>query len=231
MMAKHKLFQNWLASDAPILADGAMGTMLHSHGIDIDTCFDELSLTHPEWVAQVHKSYIDAGVQIIETNTFGANRFKLAQHGLEEKLVEINTHAVNIAQSVISESGQEVLIAGSVGPLGVRISPLGRIKRDEAQDAYAQHIGALVEAGVDLIIIETQNDLHELLEAVRAAKALSDLPVITTMNFTRDDRTLLGDTPDHVAKVLSESGADVIGVNCSEGPTQLLRILPNPCFL
>lgn len=225
MIAKHKLFQSWLASDSPILADGAMGTMLHSHGIDIDTCFDELSLTHPEWVAQVHKSYVDAGVQIIETNTFGANRFKLSQCGLEEKVVEINSRAVNIAQGVISESGREVLVAGSVGPLGVRISPLGRIKRDEAHDAYTQHIGALVDAGVDLIIIETQTDLHELLEALRAARSLSDLPVIATMTFTRDDRTLLGDTPDHVAKVLSESGADVIGVNCSEGPTQLLRIL------
>jgi homocysteine S-methyltransferase len=203
-----------------------MGTMLHSHGVGIDTCFDELNLTKPEWISQVHKAYIDAGVQIIETNTFGANRFKLALHGLEDRLEEINTSAVKIAQNVVRDSGRDILIAGSVGPLGVRISPLGRIKREEARAAYREQMGALIQAGIDLIIIETQNDLHETLEAVSAARSLATtLPILATMTFTRDDRTLLGDTPAHVAEVLSKSGATIIGANCSEGPSQMLRIL------
>lgn len=224
-MTKTDIFQSWLGSDAPILADGAMGTMLHGKGIGIDTCFDELNLTHTDWVTQVHSDYVDAGVQILETNTFGANRFKLALHGLEDFLAEINSTGVKIAQKVVQDSGREVLIAGSVGPLGVRISPLGRIKREEAQEAYSQQIDVLVQAGVDLIIIETQNDLHETLEAIRAARSISQLPIIATMTFTRDDRTLLGDSPAHVARVLSDSGASVIGANCSEGPAQMLRIL------
>jgi homocysteine S-methyltransferase len=224
-MSKTDLFQSWLSSDAPILADGAMGTMLHSKGIGIDTCFDELNLTQPEWISQVHQAYIDAGVQIIETNSFGANRFKLALHGLEDRLIDINTSAVKIAQQVVRASERDILIAGSVGPLGVRISPLGRIKREEANDAYREQIGALIQAGVDLIIVETQNDLHETKEAIQAARSLSDIPIIATMTFTRDDRTLLGDAPARVAEVLMESGADIIGANCSEGPAQMLRVL------
>jgi homocysteine S-methyltransferase len=225
-MSKADLFQSWLTSKAPILADGAMGTMLHGHGVGIDTCFDELNLSKPGWISQVHKAYVDAGVQIIETNTFGANRFKLALHGLEDNLVAINTNAVKIAQDVVRDSDRDVLIAGSVGPLGVRISPLGRIKREQARAAYREQTGALIQAGVDLIIIETQNDLHETLEAVSAVRSLSPaLPIIATMTFTRDDRTLLGDTPAHVAKVLIKSGATIIGANCSEGPAQMLRIL------
>jgi homocysteine S-methyltransferase len=224
-MNKADLLSSWLSSDAPILADGAMGTMLHSKGIGIDTCFDELNLTQPELISQIHQAYIEAGVQIIETNSFGANRFKLAHYGLEDRLVDINTSAVNIAQQAVRTSGRDVLIAGSVGPLGVRISPLGRIKREKANEAYREQVGALIQAGVDLIIVETQNDLHETREAIQAARSLSDIPIIATMTFTRDDRTLLGDSPAHVAEVLMESGADVIGANCSEGPAQMLRIL------
>jgi homocysteine S-methyltransferase len=224
-MTKTDLFHHWLSSETPILADGAMGTMLHSKGVGIETCFDELNLSKPEWISEVHQAYVDAGVQIIETNTFGANRFKLALHGLEEQLVEINTCAVEIAQGVVDASGRDVLIAGSVGPLGVRISPLGRISREGAREAFRQQINALVDAGVDLIIIETQNDLHEAIEAVKAAKSVSQLAVIATMTFTRDDRTLLGDSPARVAEMLSDSGADIIGANCSQGPAQLLRVL------
>jgi methionine synthase I (cobalamin-dependent)/5,10-methylenetetrahydrofolate reductase len=224
-MTRSDLFRGWLSSADPILADGAMGTMLHSKGAEIYTCFDELNLLHPEWISQIHRDYVTAGAQILETNTFGANRFKLAHHGLVDRLVDINAHAVKLAREAAETSPRDVLIAGSVGPLGVRIAPLGRIKREKANQVYREQISALLQAGVDLIIIETQNDLHEILEAVQAAKSLSDIPVIATMTFTRDDRTLLGDTPAHVAELLSKSGADVIGANCSEGPAQMLRLL------
>lgn len=219
------IFHTWLSEGTPILADGAMGTMLHGKGIGIEACFDELNLSHPEWVAEVHQAYIDSGARIIETNTFGANRFKLSNYGLEGRLVEINQAAVQIAKKAASQAPHRVLIAGSVGPLGVRIAPIGRVKSEEAFEAFREHIQSLVEAGVDLIILETQNDLKEALLGVRAARSISDLPVVATMTFTRDDRTLLGDSPAQVARQLHDSGADLIGANCSEGPTQLLRIL------
>jgi homocysteine S-methyltransferase len=221
----NSLFYDWLENETPILADGAMGTVLHGKGIGIEACFDELNISNPDLVAEVHQSYIDAGAQIIETNTFGANRYKLSSYGLEDRLVEINTAAVQIAKKAVQEASGDVLVAGSVGPLGVRIAPIGRVKAEEAFESFQEHISALVKAGVDLIILETQNDLQEALIGVRAARSLTDLPVIATMTFTRDDRTLLGDSPAHVARQLHQSGADVIGANCSEGPTQLLRIL------
>lgn len=225
MIAQGTRLNEWLASGKPILADGAMGTMLHERGIGFDECFDELNLTRPELVQEVHQAYLQAGARIIETNTFGANRYKLAEHGLEGRLAEINRAAVEIARAAIASSAREALVAGSVGPLGVRLAPFGRVGPEQAFQAYSQQISALLDAGVDLLIVETQNDLFEVREAVRAARALGDLPVIATVTFTRDDRTLLGDTPRRAAQILEESGADIIGANCSSGPAQLLRIL------
>jgi methionine synthase I (cobalamin-dependent)/5,10-methylenetetrahydrofolate reductase len=225
LIAENTKLHAWLAGGKPILADGAMGTMLHERGVGFDTCFDELNLSQPGLVREVHRAYLEAGAQIIETNTFGANRFKLAEHGLEARLQEIIRSAVELASTAIAESGREALVAGSVGPLGVRLAPFGRVQPEQAYQAYREQIEALVEAGADMLIIETQNDLFEVREAVRAAHAVSDLPVIATVTFTRDDRTLLGDTPRRAAQMLVESGADIIGANCSSGPAQLLRIL------
>ena len=219
------IFQNWIESEKPILADGALGTMLHMKGISIESCFDELNLTNPNVVLEIHQAYVNAGVQIIETNTFGANRYKLSEYRLENRVHEINVAAVKIAKKAAQSVLHDVLVAGSVGPLGVRLAPLGRIKESEAFAAFQEQIAALVSADVDLIIIETQNDLQEAIQAVRAARSVTDRPIIATMTFTRDDRTLLGETPEHVAATLYESGADVIGANCSEGPAQLLRII------
>ena len=219
------IFQEWMESEKPILADGAMGTMLHSKGISIESCFDELNLTNPAVVLEIHQAYVNAGVQIIETNSFGANRYKLSEYRLDDQLRAINIAAVQLAKEAASAAPHSVLVAGSVGPLGVRLAPLGRIRESEAFAAFQEQIDALVSADVDLIIIETQNDLQESIQAVRAARSITDRPVIATMTFTRDDRTLLGDTPEHVATKLYESGADVIGANCSEGPAQLLRII------
>ena len=208
-----------------VLADGAMGTMLHSRGISFEKCFDELNLTNPSAVAAIHREYIEAGAQLILTNTFGANRFKLSKHGLDQKIVEINQAGVELAKRVAEASFKDVLIAGDVGPLGVRIAPFGRVKPEQARHAFAEQIEALCEAGADLIVIETMTDLYEIQEAIKAAKQVCTLPLVASITFTRDDRTLLGDDPMKVARTLNESGADVIGVNCSGGPAQLLRIL------
>jgi homocysteine S-methyltransferase len=224
-MGKNESLEQLLAGGTPILADGAMGTLLHIRGIPFDACFDELNLSEPDLVVDIHSAYIDAGAQIIETNSFGANRYKLSAHGLGARVKEINTAAVQLAHRAIEASSKEAYIAGSVGPLGVRLAPFGRVKPEQAYEAYREQIQALLIAGADLIIIETQIDLNEAQQAIRAAKDISDCPVVAAVTFTRDDRTLLGDSPAHTAKSLSESGADIIGANCSGGPAQLLRIL------
>jgi homocysteine S-methyltransferase len=209
----------------PILADGAMGTMLNAQGIGFDRCFDELNLTDPSLVAGVHRAYIEAGAQLIQTNTFGANQYKLSEHELGDKVVEINQAGVDLAKRVVMASFKNVLVAGDVGPLGVRLAPFGRVQPEEARTAFAEQIGALCEAGADLLILETMSDLNEMKEAIAAAREICELPVVASMTFTRDDRTLLGDSPTIVAQTLHQNGADVIGVNCSGGPAQILRIL------
>lgn len=215
-----------LLSENTLLADGAMGTMLHAHGVGFDKCFDELNLTNPAAVAEVHRAYIEAGAQMVLTNTFGANRFKLEKHGLGDKTAEINQAGVELAKRVAAASFRDVLIAGDVGPLGVRLTPFGRVSPEQARAAFAEQIAALAAAGAHLIVIETVSDLHEAREAVYAAReAAPGLPVVVSVTFTRDDRTLLGDDPAKAARVLAGTGADVIGVNCSGGPAQLLRIL------
>jgi homocysteine S-methyltransferase len=202
-----------------------MGTMLHASGVPMDRSFDELNLSRPARVAEVHRAYLDAGAQMILTNTFGANRFKLALHGLESKVGEINAAAARLARRVVDASFKEVLMAGDVGPLGVRLAPFGRVKPEQAYAAFREQIEALTDAGVDWIVIETMSDLREIAEALRAAKDVGKAPVAATMTFTRDDRSLLGDTPEQVAVELAKLGADVMGVNCSGGPAQVLRIL------
>ncbi len=212
-------------SERVLLADGAMGTVLHTRGVGFDQCFDELNLTDPTIVESVHRAYIDSGAQIILTNTFGANRFKLSKHGLEDKMARINQAGVKLARQAVEAANKEVFVAGDVGPLGVRIAPYGRVSPEQARTAFADQIAALCEAGADLIVIETISDLYEIREAVHAAHETCQLPVVASVTFTRDDRTLLGDDPAKVARALADEGADVIGVNCSGGPSQLLRIL------
>lgn len=212
----------------PLLLDGAMGTVLHGRGIPIDECFDALSVRNPALVAEIHRAYIDAGADIIETNSFGANRFKLADHHLENDVTAVNQAAVSVARRVIDGSFKQVLLAGAIGPLGVRLAPLGRVTIEEAQAAFQEQIAALVTPpqGVDLLIIETMSNVQEVATAVAAARVVSpDIPIITNMTFTRDDRTLLGDTPDDLAAKLAQMDVDAIGVNCSGGPAQVLRLI------
>jgi methionine synthase I (cobalamin-dependent)/5,10-methylenetetrahydrofolate reductase len=225
MTARERFFALLDDAPKPVLADGAMGTLLHARGVGFDHSFDELNLTDPALVAEVHRAYIEAGSQIIYSNTFSANRYKLAEHGLEDKVAKINKAGVELARRVVAASFKDVLVAGDVGPLGVRLAPYGRVQIEEAKAAFTEQIAALCEAGVDLLVIETFGDLYEIREAVTAAREFCDMPIVASMTFTRDDRTVLGDTPAKVARTLHESGADIIGANCSGGPAQLFRIL------
>ncbi len=200
-----------------------MGTLLNARGIPMNTCFDQLNLLHPEHVEAIHRDYIAAGAELIETNTFGANRFKLAECGLADQVETVNRAGVEIARRAAARH-DHVYIAGSVGPSGVRIKPYGRVSIEDAQDAFRTQIAALANAGADAILLETFADLDELLLAITVARE-SGLPVIAQATFASDDRTLIGHTPSKVAYDLYKSGADVIGVNCSGGPSQIAGIL------
>lgn len=201
-----------------LLGDGGLGTSLVASGAPLDTFFDELNLSHPAMVEQAHRSFVFAGADFVETNTFGANRFKLAAHGLEGRLRDVIVAGVEIAKRA------GIYVAGSMGPLGVRLAPYGRVRPAEARDAFTEQATLLAEAGADFLMVETHADLAEAEEAVRAALD-TGLPVVATMSFTRDDRTLLGSTPEECAAHLAALGVDALGVNCSEGPEQVLRLL------
>ena len=219
-------FRAALGNQKPILSDGGIGTLLHQQGADFNTCFDYLNIDKPALVADIHRSFIEAGSEIIQTNTFGANRFKLQPHSLEDRVAEINKSGVELARRSVMASFKEVLIAGSIGPLGVRLAPFGRVQTSEAREVFSEQAQALLAAEIDFLIIETMTDLIEIKEAILAAKSIDpDIPIVASMTFARDDRTLLGESPAAVAKTLSEIGIDAIGINCSAGPNQVLRIL------
>jgi homocysteine S-methyltransferase len=205
-----------------LLFDGAMGTMLYSRGVFINRCFDELNLSRPKLVAEVHRAYVEANAQCIESNTFGANRFKLKAHGFDANLYEINFQGARIAREV---ARGDVLVAGSIGPLGVRIEPWGPTSVDEAKQAFMEQAKALLDGGVDLFILETFSDLSEIRQAIAACQELCDLPIIASMTVGDDGNSLYGTSPEVFARRLDEWGADVIGVNCSVGPPLMLEAL------
>lgn len=214
-------FLNYL-KDNIVLFDGAMGTMLYSRGIYINRCFDELNLSRPELVKEIHNKYILAGSEVIETNTFGANRFKLNAHGFDEEVSSINYQGARIARE---EAGEDIWVAGSIGPLGIRIEPWGPTSVEEARDVFKEQAKALYDGGIDLFILETFYDLGEIQQAIIAVKEICDLPVIAQMTIGDDGNSLYGTTPEHFAKRLSEWGSDVVGINCSVGPQIMLNAL------
>ena len=209
-----------------VLCDGAMGTELYARGgLCFDRCLDELNLSAPELVKAVHLDYIRAGAEIIETNTFGANRVRLAAHGLENKVHEVNARAVAIAQEACHLSGQKIWIAGSVGPLGKPLAPLGIFSQAYAREIFREQIHALSEAGVSLIILETFGSVKEITEAILAAREVCDLPMIAQMTFSEDGKTTFGDTPASVVTSLMTFGVEAVGANCSVGSHSMLGVM------
>ena len=213
-------------TEGPILADGAMGTELLNRGnIGIETCLEQLNMVSPKLVLGVHLDYLEAGAEIIETNTYGANRFRLEQHGLTEYVAEINRKAVEIAREAQRMTGQHVWIAGTVGPLGKPLAPLGSISRSHAREAFREQIQALVEAGVDLLMLETFTGLSEIQEAIAAANSVSDIPIVALLTFTEEGITPAGETPAEVVTTLTGLKVASIGTNCSVGPVPMLQVL------
>lgn len=211
----------------PLLADGAMGTLLYSMGVGYEQSFDALSESRPELVRQVHERYIAAGARLIETNSFGANALRLAEHGLTPRVRAINLAAARLARACAdaAQGDEAVWVAGSVGPLGAGLQPLGPLGTAEAGAAYGAQIAALAEGGVDLILIETQRDLAEARLALEAARRHAALPVVVLLTFGEDGLTPAGQDPATVARILLADGADLVGANCSTGPAQMLPVV------
>src|SRR5947199_3953396 len=217
-------FSERLAEGA-LLCDGAMGTVLYARGVPLDGCFDVLNLNNPRVVQGVHADYIGAGADAIETNTFGANRFKLAVHGLGSQGGEIKRRGARLGRDVGESAGGDVWVLGSMGPLGKYLEPLGAVTADEAREAFREQAEALLEGGVDAFVVETFSDLAEIALAVGAIRAITDLPVIAQMAFTDEGVTFMGRPPAEVARTLRALGAQALGANCSVGSSTLYDVL------
>ncbi|MCI0531272.1 MAG: bifunctional homocysteine S-methyltransferase/methylenetetrahydrofolate reductase [candidate division Zixibacteria bacterium] len=209
----------------PILCDGAMGTLLFSRGVPYEHCFDEINLSNPKLVQQIHQDYIHSGAEIIETNTFGANFVKLATHGLEDKVRDINFRGAKIAREAREIVGKLVFVAGSIGPLGKPLEPIGKITSSQAQEYFRKQAEGLLEGGVDLFMVETMVNLEEMKQAILAVKKICQLPVVAQMTFAEDGNTLMGLTPEEVVAELEKLKVDVIGANCSVGPQGIFEII------
>jgi methionine synthase I (cobalamin-dependent)/5,10-methylenetetrahydrofolate reductase len=206
--------------DGVVVGDGAMGTMLYARGVFVNRCFDELNLSNPALVRSVHEEYLEAGADIVETNTFGAHRFKLGPHGFEAQVRKINREGARLAREAAQGRG---LVAGSVGPLGKPLEPLGNITFDEAVAAYREQAEGLAEGGVDLFAVETIPALDQARAAVTAIRAVSALPITVSMTFTEEGTTFYGDTPEDVVRTLEDWDVSVAGANCSQGPQPMLE--------
>lgn len=223
-----------LFDGTPVLCDGAMGTMLYARGVFINRSYDELNLSQPELVREIHTEYLQAGAEVIETNTFGANIFRLEHFGLHDKIREINLAGVRLAREavkqILDKQATEAFVAGAIGPLGVRLEPLGKVGLDEAREAFSEQIAALTEGGpgvgVDLLSIETMTSLAETEQAVAAARAVApDVPVIVMVTVDEEGNCLDGTSAEMAVRRLEATGADAIGCNCSAGPATVLSVI------
>jgi homocysteine S-methyltransferase len=205
-----------------LVCDGAMGTMLYARGIFLNRSFDELNLTQSDLVAEVHKEYARAGADVIETNTFGANRVKLGAFGLADRV-----HAINVQGAKIARHGarEQAYVAGAIGPLGIRIEPWGKTGVDEAEDYFREQVRALCEGGVDLFVLETFRDVNEIGAAIKAVRSVCNLPIVAQMTTEEDGNSLDGVAPETFVPDLERLGADVVGLNCSVGPAAMLETL------
>ena len=213
-----------------VLCDGAMGTMLYERGVFIHRCYDELNLSQPDLIRTIHEEYLQAGAEIIETNTFGGNRFRLQRHGLQDKVHDVNIAGAKIARQAADQirdkQATQAYVAGAVGPIGVQIEPLGKVSFAEARAAFAEQIRALAEGGVDLLVLETMTSLNEVHQAILAAReAAPQLPILAMMTIDEEGNTLDGSSPEVAAQKLTEWGVDAVGCNCSAGPATILSAI------
>jgi methionine synthase I (cobalamin-dependent)/5,10-methylenetetrahydrofolate reductase len=215
-------FRELIESEGLHVFDGAMGTMLYAKGVYINRCYDELNISNPDLVREIHAEYVRAGADVIETNTFGASAPKLVQYGLEGSVRAINVAAARIAREA---AGDQAYVAGAIGPLGLRIEPLGPTSFDEARDLFKDQATALLEGGVDLFVLETFSDISEVQQAILAVRELCDLPIFAQIALYTDGNTTYGTTPEVFTEQLDQSGADVIGLNCGVGPAIILNAL------
>jgi methionine synthase / methylenetetrahydrofolate reductase(NADPH) len=215
-------FQDLLGDGRPHVFDGAMGTVLYERGVDINRCFDELNLRDPKLVRLVHEEYLNAGAEILETNSYGANRVKLSGYGLEAKVREINARAAELARAV---AGDRALVAGAMGPLGIRIEPYGPTSLEEAQDLFREQAEGLLEGGAQLFLLETFSDLREIEQAIAAIRSLGDVPIVAQVAVQADGRTSLGTDAAFFVARAEAWGVSAAGINCSVGPQPMLEMV------
>jgi len=214
-----------LMAERPLLGDGAMGTQLYENGVGYDRCFDALNVERADLVARVHEAYIAAGAELIETNTFGANRFRLAEHGLADQAAEIAERGARIARSAADAAPHKVWVCGSIGPTGAALEPAGSTARGEVRAAFAEQAAALERGGADVLMVETMRDLSEAMLALEAARAQTELPVFVLLTFESDGHMADGTSPEDAALAIEGAGADAVGANCSTGPAPMLDVV------
>jgi len=219
-------WRDLLDTDQPILADGAMGTMLFANGLEFGDPPEVWNIAHPDIIRRVHRGYLDAGSRILLTNTFGGNRFRLEMHGNASRVDELNRTAAILLRSEVDAAGTGALVAGDIGPSGQIMAPLGTLEYDEAVDGFAEQARALVAGGVDVLWIETMSALEEIHAAIEGARrAAPTMPIIATMTFDTRGRTMMGVTPEQAAEALLGWGAEAIGGNCGNGPDELVPVV------
>lgn len=204
-----------------LLLDGAMGTMLFDVGLAQGESPELWNITHSEQVRDVHRGYIEAGAQLILTNTFGGNRLRLELHKLQDRAPELNRAAAELARAEADAAVRRVLVAGSMGPTGSLLEPMGPMVPEQARSVFAEQAGALAEGGVDLLWIETMSDLEEVQAAVAGAREATDLPTVVTMTFDTHGHTMMGVSPERASEALSELGLAAFGANCGNGPSEI----------
>ncbi len=219
-------WQNLIAQPGPILADGAMGTMLFEAGLQFGDPPEVWNVAHPDIIRGIHRGYLEAGSQILLTNTFGGSRFRLGMHNLQGRVAELNRTAAIILRAEVEAAGGHALVAGDIGPSGEIFAPLGTLEYADGVEGFAEQAAALVAGGVDIIWIETMSALEEMAAAVEGVRrASADIPIITTMTFDTHGRTMMGITPEKAVKHLLGLGAAAVGGNCGNGPEELLAVV------
>lgn len=225
-VARRARWNALLAEHRPILADGAMGTMLFSAGLQFGDPPEVWNQGHPDVIRRIHRGYLDAGSQILMTNTFGGNRLRLGLHGLENRVIELNQTAAVLLRGEVDAAGGQALVAGDIGPTGAIMAPTGTLAYDDAVETFAEQATGLVDGGVDLIWIETMSDLMEIRAAIEGVRRVAPaIPLIATMTFDTRGHTMMGVSPEQAVKALTAWGADAIGGNCGNGPDELLAVI------